>query len=174
MSLNDIVTYFRTNDMINIQEVAKIIVSNSAGDEYLIQQYIQELKGEEVWSEIVDAVEVAEKKAEYMENVDIPEWIDAEHIPEDYDEFISWCQDLRRGGCASGVYMPAVEYATATLTMSAWGEEITSFIEDHGYASGMQEAGMTVLWESGWAAFNVWIVSLAVEAWADIEGNGLI
>ena len=171
--MNDIITYFRTNDTICPQEVAALIIKSSPIDA-LMEQYIQELKGEEVWGEIVDAVEVAEKKAEYMENVDIPEWIDAEHIPEDYDEFISWCQDIRSGGCASGIYMPAVEYATATLTMSAWGEEITQFIEDHGYASGMQEAGMTVLFEHGWAAFNVWMVSLAVEAWADFEGNGLI
>ena len=173
MSLNDIVTYFRTNDTICVEDVAKMIVSNLAGDDYLIQQYIQE-RSWDLWDEIEDAAAVLMEKEVYMDTLDIPNWIDARYIPDSYDEFISWCQDIKRGGCASGVYMPAVEYATAKKTMAEYGEEITEFIEDHGYASGMQEAGMTVLWESGWAAFNVWVVSLAVEAWANIEGNGII
>ena len=173
MSLNDIVTYFRTNDTICVEDVAKLIV-NSAGDELLIEQYVRERAGEDLWDEIENETVMMMEKEVYMDTLDIPRWIDADRIPDNYDEFISWCQDIKRGGCASGAYMPAVEYATAKKTMAEYGEEITEFIEDHGYASGMQEAGMTVLWESGWAAFNVWVVSLAVEAWANIEGNGVI
>lgn len=92
-----------------------------------------------------------------------PQWIDPVEV---YD-----IASIQQGGCASGAYMPAVTYYTATQTMADHGNDILDYIEEQTGENplNIQKPDDVVSW-SGLACFYV---SYAVELWAmqfDIDG----
>lgn len=83
--------------------------------------------------------------------VDVPEWLD-----QDID--CGTLAAILQGGCASGAYMPAVEYHKARATMAEHGDAVIDFLE---YVPNKPELG-----ENTWSSFSCAVLSLAVEVWA--------
>jgi len=65
-----------------------------------------------------------------------------------------------QGGCASGAYMPAVTYYTASLTMHQLGDEVLQYIED----SGLPIPAIAA--DESWTGYQSALLSMAVELWA--------
>lgn len=92
--------------------------------------------------------------------IEIPAWIEADSVPhETLEELASWVRDLSYGGCASGVYMPAVTYATARQTMNDHGDDILEYIED-------RLDSIPNLRGASWSGLCCHFVCVAVELWA--------
>ena len=53
-----------------------------------------------------------------------PEWITQDLSPCDIAA-------INQGGCASGAYMPAVTYYTASQTMAKHGDDVLQYIQDN-------------------------------------------
>lgn len=73
---------------------------------------------------------------------------------------VSELQAIQQGGCASGSYMPAVTYYTASKTMAKYGDEVLDYIE-----SQLGELPTSPKGES-WRGMAVFYLSYAVELWA--------
>lgn len=82
-----------------------------------------------------------------------PAWIEGDLEYYDVDS-------IQRGGCASGAYMPAVTYHTATQTMAEHGNDVLQYIEDN-----LGELPEIPKGES-WGGIAVFFLSYAVELWA--------
>lgn len=61
-----------------------------------------------------------DKVSEY---IDVPEWVDGDIAVYDVAAII-------QGGCASGAYMPAVTYHTASETMGRYGDDVLDYITE--------------------------------------------
>jgi hypothetical protein len=85
--------------------------------------------------------------------VDVPAWIDPDITPCNIAAIV-------QGGCASGVYMPAVTYRTALETMHEHGNDILEYIEDNYGEIPAPPTG------SSWYSIAVHYLSMAVEVWA--------
>lgn len=93
-------------------------------------------------------------------DIEIPAWMEADRIPHDtLEELASWVRNLSYGGCASGVYMPAVTYHTARQTMNEHGDDILEFIES-------RLDTIPTLAGASWSGLCCHFVSVAVELWA--------
>ena len=68
---------------------------------------------------------------------------------------------IQQGGCASGAYMPAVTYYSATNTMSEYGDDVLDYITDQ-----LGELPLPLDTES-WSGMAVHYLSVAVELWAN-------
>lgn len=96
----------------------------------------------------LDAMQVSEL-------VDVPAWIKA------------YCMDgaslvgTALHGCASGSYMPACEYYTASKTMFEHGDRVHDFIIDETGNSLCLELASTHSWQE----FCVEVLSTAVKIW---------
>lgn len=90
------------------------------------------------------------------EYVEVPRWIDQDITVSDVA--------AREYACASGAYMPSVEYATALNIMNEHGDEIMDFL-DETIGSGEILQG-AVQEDVSWAGLAVRFVSAAVELWA--------
>lgn len=82
-----------------------------------------------------------------------PAWID-EGL-EYYD-----IEAIQQGGCASGSYMPAVEYYNASKIMAEHGDKVLDYIEEN-----LGEMPSPPKGES-WSGIAVFYLSYAVELWA--------
>jgi len=91
-------------------------------------------------------------------SIETPRWIDG---PLDLDTVIAVCE----GGCASGAYMPAVEYNKALFAMEKYSNEILDYIEnDHGLTFRDLALNYAGVKDSGsWMGFTCYILSVAVE-----------
>lgn len=100
---------------------------------------------------------------EYVEQLDDqPDWITVNQALD-----IADIQAIQQGGCASGAYMPAVTYYTATQTMSTYGDDVLQYIEDQLGELPQPRAG------ESWSGLAVFYLSYAVELWAysfDLDG----
>jgi len=121
----------------------------------------------------------AEKEPEFLEDqadVEVPAWIKAgdgepfEFLDQlssepsaDRDEAIFWLRDLDYGGCASGMYMPAVTYSEALETMAEHGDDVLQYPDD--YAGDIWPVLCPAEGDT-WAGIAVKILSAAVEEWA--------
>jgi len=83
-----------------------------------------------------------------------PEWIDGGL--EYYD-----IQAIQQGGCASGSYMPAVEYYGAAQTMAEHGDKVLEYIEEQTGEIPAPKSG------ESWSGIAVFYLSYAVELWAN-------
>ncbi len=81
-----------------------------------------------------------------------PNWITQDLTPYDIAAVI-------QGGCASGAYMPAVDYYIAGETMNEHGDDVLDFINEN-----MGEIPKTEPGES-WRGMAVYYLSIAVELW---------
>jgi len=86
-------------------------------------------------------------------DIDVPAWIDQDISPCDVAA-------IMQGGCASGAYMPAVTYYTASQTMATHGDEVLDFIQDS-----IGELP-TPPQDISWSGLAVFYLSYAVELWA--------
>lgn len=77
-----------------------------------------------------------------------------------YDLTVANIAAICQGGCASGVYMPAVTYTQATDTMSRHGNDVLAYIEDN-----LGELPAPPKGES-WQGMACFYLSYAVEIWA--------
>jgi len=91
--------------------------------------------------------------SEYTD-IDVPEWLGGDKISA-YD-----VAAIVQGGCASGAWMPAVTYYTATKIMAEHGNDVLQYIED---AIGELPAPPK---GSSWSGISVHYLSWAVEMWA--------
>lgn len=89
----------------------------------------------------------------------IPEWIDDEVT-------LGQVQSIAQDRCASGAYMPAVETWTALETLRDKGEAVLDYCMDYGILEG--HALDERLESEGWGGLACWIMSRAVECWAQI------
>jgi len=87
----------------------------------------------------------------------IPVWIDKEQLGDTYN-----IADIAEHGCVSGLYMPAVEYATARATMGEHGDAVIEYIES---IVGDVELGK----HDSWSALCVKCLSMAVELWCQSQ-----
>ena len=86
----------------------------------------------------------------------VPDWIEQDISPND---IAAICQ----GGCASGAYMPAVEYYKAAKTMGQYGDcdgGVLAFIEDQTGEIPQPPK------DQSWAGLACFYLSYAVELWA--------
>ena len=93
---------------------------------------------------------------------DQPQWITCNQALD-----IADIHAIQQGGCASGAYMPAVTYHTASQTMAAHGDDVLDYISDQ-----LGELPKPSSDES-WAGMAVFFLSYAVELWAgqfDLDG----
>lgn len=86
--------------------------------------------------------------------IEVPDWIEQ-------DVTGTTIAGIKRGGCASGAYMPAVVYHQAIGTMSEHGSDVLQYIEDYQGEIPQPPRG------SSWSGIAVFYLSIAVEAWAD-------
>jgi len=91
-----------------------------------------------------------------LEDYDHPDWIDDDLTGADIEE-------IQRGGCESGAYMPAVTYYSAVKTMSNHGDKVLEFIEQYGYDNCLEVPSGT-----SWGGIAVHFLSMAVELWASL------
>jgi len=91
--------------------------------------------------------------------LDQPNWITQDLTPYDIAAVL---QD----GCASGAYMPAVNYYDACKTMAEYGQEVLIYIED---IFGVGECTPPV--DSSWLQINSFYLSTAVELWCSANEN---
>jgi hypothetical protein len=82
-----------------------------------------------------------------------PEWID-EWVTDEASNIKAICQ----GGCASGAYMPAVTYCTASDVMARHGDTVLDYIDNH-------SEPLTVPAGESWSGIAVMFLSHAVELW---------
>jgi hypothetical protein len=87
-----------------------------------------------------------------------PKWIDQDHH-ENFDE-VTFLNDLQRGGCESGMYMPAVVYHQASATMAKHGDDVLAYIEE-----ALGEVPKPPA-DSSWSGIAVHYLSTAVELYA--------
>ena len=85
-------------------------------------------------------------------DIDVPAWIDQYITAIDVAAI---CQ----GGCASGAYMPAVTYHTASATMAEHGDDVLDYIRES-----MGE--LPAIEGDSWKGIAVKFLSAAVELWA--------
>lgn len=78
--------------------------------------------------------------------------------------------EISTHGCASGVYMPAVEYYSAKRTMWQYGDEITDFISEHADIS-CAEILQNAEAEHDYSHMCCALVSFAVELWCHIHSD---
>lgn len=83
----------------------------------------------------------------------VPAWIEQDITP-------NQCMAIEQGGCASGAYMPAVTYHTASEIMAKHGDEITAFIEEDGFPVPTYDAE-----NDFWSGYCCKVLSTAVELW---------
>jgi len=86
----------------------------------------------------------------------------AENTPSWIDEGLEFydIESIQQGGCASGAYMPAVTYHTATQTMGEHGNDVLQYIEDtYGELPEIPKG-------ESWGGIAVFFLSVAVELWA--------
>jgi len=91
-----------------------------------------------------------------------PDWITCNQSLD-----IADIQSIQQGGCASGAYMPAVTYYTASQTMAKHGDDILNYIEEN-----LGELP-TIPASESWSGIAVFFYSYAVELWAsqfDLDG----
>ena len=69
-------------------------------------------------------------------------------------------QAIQQGGCASGAYMPAVTYYTASQTMAVHGNDVLDYIQEQ---LGELPAPPQ---DTSWSGMAVFYLSYAVELWA--------
>ena len=93
-------------------------------------------------------------------SIKVPEWIEADRFTMDHTQAVCSLRDLIRGGCASGCYMPACEYSTATKTMSDHGSEVNEYVQEcFGEIPAMEG-------EYSHAQYCCHVLCIAVELWA--------
>jgi hypothetical protein len=85
--------------------------------------------------------------------VNVPEWIEQ-------DIAASTIASIAQGGCASGAYMPAVTYWTASDVMAAYGDDVLDYIDDT-----LGELPTPPSDES-WKGLACFYLSHAIELWA--------
>ncbi len=85
--------------------------------------------------------------------IEVPSWIEQDVTAQDIAA-------IMQGGCASGAYMPAVTYYTASQTMAEYGDYVLQYIQD---ALGELP---TIPADSSWSGTAVLYLSTAVELWA--------
>lgn len=90
------------------------------------------------------------------ESIDIPNWIELDRIEDGTD-----IESIQYGGCASGAYMPAVNYHDANKTMAEHGDDVLDYINDQ--LGEMPKPDDTESW-TGMACFYL---SCAVELWVN-------
>lgn len=91
---------------------------------------------------------------DHREVADQPQWLLQQ--PLTYSD----CKAIEQGGCASGAYMPAVTYYTATQTMAEYGDAITEYVQDMLGDDAAPKPGLA------WSHQAVWWFSCAVELFA--------
>ena len=72
---------------------------------------------------------------------------------------------INQGGCASGAYMPAVEYYTARVTMGEYGDDVLDYLQDY---SGELPVPPS---DSSWSGMACFYLSKAVELFAALHEN---
>ena len=72
---------------------------------------------------------------------------------------------VNQGGCASGSYMPAVEYFTATQTMAEHGDDVLDYLQD------MTGQLPTPPSDISWSGLAVFYLSGAVELFCAINAD---
>ena len=87
----------------------------------------------------------------------VPEWVDLGYI-----STVETLSEIRDYGCESGVYMPAVRYRDALLTMSEYGDEIMEFLNDNYFF----DSGIFNARHESFSSLCVQLLSAAVEIWA--------
>ncbi len=87
-------------------------------------------------------------------DIDVPTWIEQDISPNNVAAIL-------QGGCASGAYMPAVTYHTASETMAKHGDDVLQYIQD-----ALGELPQPKPDES-WSGMAVFYLSVAVELWAN-------
>jgi hypothetical protein len=92
------------------------------------------------------------------EPVKVPEWISTDLTPADIAA-------VNQGGCASGSYMPAVEYHTAGMTMACHGDDVLQYLED------MTGELPTPPQDICWSGLAVFYLSKAVELFCAIHSD---
>ena len=86
-------------------------------------------------------------------DIEIPDWIESDISPSDVAAI---CQ----GGCASGAYMPAVTYYTASKTMQEHGDDVLQYLQDElGELPKPRD-------DESWSGTACFYLSCAVEMWA--------
>jgi hypothetical protein len=83
----------------------------------------------------------------------LPKWISQDLSPSD---IAAICQS----DCASGAYMPAVEYYSASQTMAEHGDDVLDFLQDT--TGGLLYPPQ----DSSWSQFACFYLSRAVELWS--------
>lgn len=83
--------------------------------------------------------------------IEVPDWIGQDISLDDI-------HNILQGGCASGVYMPAVTYHTALDTMSDHGDDVLQYIED-------AVGDLPDVKGESWAGMACKYLSAAVELW---------
>ena len=100
-----------------------------------------------------DEINTIEKMNDFLAK-DAPRWIEQKITT---NEIIS----IEHGGCACGVYMPAIVGFEAQETMSKFGDEVLEYIEEH-----LGEIPIPTTVES-WSELACFYLSMAVEMWAN-------
>ena len=91
-------------------------------------------------------------------------WIDTDYFVEiGTDNCIHTLRAIAENGCASGAYMPAVEYYTAKQTMAEHGDDIIRFITAIAGLSPTDIFSSDMLDCPTWSQICVAYVSMAVE-----------
>lgn len=88
--------------------------------------------------------------------LDMPDWVDHTRIC-CTDDLVAVVQ----GGCASGVYMPAVTYHIARDIMAGHGDAVLTYLEEHGY----MKPEFAPPSDSSWSGVSAHYLSMAVELW---------
>jgi hypothetical protein len=95
---------------------------------------------------------------------DQPIWLQAMGGIDDTEELAAIIQ----GGCASGAFMPAVSYYTATRIMSDHGDDILNYIDSvYGEIPSPQSG-------ESWSGMAVYYCSMAVELWCSEQEQLII
>ena len=87
-----------------------------------------------------------------------PEWITTDLSPNDIAA-------VNQSGCASGAFMPAVEYHTALMTMAVHGDDVLQYLED------MTGQLPTPPNDVCWSGLAVFYLSEAVELFCAINAD---
>ena len=91
--------------------------------------------------------------------IQVPDWIDISFSPNDIAA-------VNQGGCASGAYMPAVEYYTASRLMAEHGDDVLDYLQNYG-AGELPKPPNDISW-SGLACFYL---SYAVELFCALNSH---
>jgi len=92
------------------------------------------------------------------EPVKVPAWIDQDISP-------ATIAAVNQSDCASGAYMPAVEYYTAGMTMACHGDDVLQYLED------MTGELPTPPQDICWSGLAVHYLSRAVETFCAVNAD---